>query len=124
MSTTMESFILKELRKDRKEDKFMISIDDIRELANKLSTESFLSTDLITTHPMVKSLQHKVDRVQNELMVARAKFYDILYKNEQEPDNTELKAEIVYLRDELKKTIEKRDSLKEEIAALKFRLSK
>jgi predicted nucleic acid-binding Zn-ribbon protein len=121
MVNELEKFILTELGLQSSGAKSrIIGVDELKVLAGKLALSN-VANELATHHPLVKQLQHRVDRLTNDLQVARARFYDLLYKSEKEPTNVELKAEIVYLKDELKKAIEKRDSLKEELASVKLR---
>ena len=57
-----------------------------------------------------------IDRLKHELIVCKARLYDLTIKTCSEPTNPELKAEILGLRSEIKKLVVQRDDLKRRLA--------
>jgi hypothetical protein len=65
---------------------------------------------------VLSRVQSREGRFFQESLVAKARIYDFIYKGVKEPENTELKSQVIYLEDELKKVIKQRDDLKNRLA--------
>lgn len=61
---------------------------------------------------LMKRMQSEKDMLLRELNKARAIIYDLQYANAPAPEQSELKAEVVRLEQDLRASIEKRQKLK------------
>jgi len=60
----------------------------------------------------VYSLKRKSDKFYREMLLAKARVYDVIFENTDEPINAELKSRVIYLEDELKKVCLQRAQLR------------
>ncbi len=60
----------------------------------------------------VHSLKRKCDKFYREMLLAKARVYDVIFENMEEPTNAELKSRVIYLEDELKKVCQQRAQLR------------
>ncbi len=60
----------------------------------------------------VHSLKRKCDKFYREMLLAKARVYDVIFENMEEPTNAELKSRVIYLEDELKKAVQQRAQMR------------
>ena len=60
----------------------------------------------------IQSLKRKCERLYNEMLLAKARVYDLVFVKMEEPTNAELKARVIYCEDELKKVCQQRAQLR------------
>ncbi len=60
----------------------------------------------------VHSLKRKCDKFYREMLLAKARVYDVIFENMEEPTNAELKSRVIYLEDELKKVCQQRAQMR------------
>lgn len=64
---------------------------------------------------IINRLQARENRYYQEQLVAKARIYDIQNYGKPEPSETELKAEVISLRNEIQKLVKQRENLKEKL---------
>ncbi len=60
----------------------------------------------------IQSLKRKCDKLYREMLLAKARVYDVIFENMDEPTNAELKSRVIYLEDELKKVCQQRAQMR------------
>jgi hypothetical protein len=64
---------------------------------------------------VINNLQRRCDKYYQEMLLAKARIYDIQYYGRPEPKIKELKSENISYQAEIKKLVEQRDRLKEKL---------
>jgi len=63
---------------------------------------------------MISRLQSQINRAEAGKITAQARLFDIMFEGKPIPENAQLKADYIYMREELSKVVGQRDKLKKE----------
>ena len=77
--------------------------------------EMDLQTKIKQLEEVIRNLQNRADKFFMESIKAKARVYDVIFNDMEEPKQIELKSKIITLEAENKKLVQQRDKLKSQL---------